>query len=75
MAISVCALCAFCTTSCDKDDNGDGSSKSYCTCTGRDSSGYTDSAIVYLSDWGARNCSELTRMLANNTPGVTFSCH
>lgn len=72
LSISVCALCVFFTTSCDKDDNDN--MKSHCFCKAKDSYGNTDSDVVYLEEWGARNCKELTRMLAQNTPGVTFSC-
>ena len=76
LAITVCTLCAFCATACDKDDDNDGGngSKGYCYCTGRDSSGRTESDIVYLSEWGARDCNDLRHILAENSLGVTFSC-
>lgn len=73
MAITIGAVCIFAASSCSKEDNSD-SNKGYCYCTARDSYGYTDSDTVWLSEWGARNCNELTSILARNTPGVTFSC-
>lgn len=74
MLLAFCSVSLFTVTSCgDDDDNEPQTSKSYCTCTGKQN-GHTETEQVYLSEWGASNCSELTHMLAMNTTGVSFSC-
>lgn len=74
MLLLGCCACFVSVTACSDDDDEPSQSKSYCTCTGRDNYGHTESERVYLDEWGASNCSELTHMLAMNTHGVTFSC-
>lgn len=77
LLLSLCSFCFFAVTSCNDDNDDDdfaGSSKPYCTCIGRDDYGNTATDVVYLSEWGAKNCSELARILARNTHNVTFSC-